>query len=269
MASDYCTVAQVREYVGLLSLETGDDEQIAQEIRRASREIERHCHRHFYPLTESRYYDYPDDLWSLPLHADLLSCTTLTIDGTAIASDNYKLYPKHTDVKHRIDIKRGTGDRFGWSETWQDCILIAGVWGWHDDYDNCYESSGQTISGNLATGTTRITVANASDLSPRMTVKIDNELMMVTAVQATTFDVQRAINGTTAATHASGATVYIYRPPLDVEKACIRLIAWYYRQSDAPFEKTATPALGTVTIPEGMPADITKRLSRLVKVELR
>ncbi|QJX01314.1 tail fiber protein [Frigoriglobus tundricola] len=60
---------------------------------------------------------------------------------------------------------------------------------------------------NQLTTTTLNVLSSGSFPSPPFRIRIDNELMMVTAVSGTTWTVTRAIEGTTAAAHSSGATV--------------------------------------------------------------
>lgn len=43
----------------------------------------------------------------------------------------------------------------------------------------------------------------------------------------------------------------------DIEHACIRLTGFYYRQRDAQvYDVTATPELGIITVPQGIPKDV-------------
>lgn len=54
-----------------------------------------------------------------------------------------------------------------------------------------------------------------------------------------------------------GRWAYATSAPDDISHACVRLAAYYYRQRDAQvFDTTATPELGVITIPQGMPADV-------------
>ncbi len=45
-------------------------------------------------------------------------------------------------------------------------------------------------------------------------------------------------------------------PPADIAQAAVRLAAWYYHQTEAPFETQGLPELGVVTVPSDMPPDI-------------
>ena len=49
---------------------------------------------------------------------------------------------------------------------------------------------------------------------------------------------------------------YSATPPADIVQAAVRLAAWYYHQTEAPFETQGLPELGVVTVPSDMPPDI-------------
>ncbi len=60
-----------------------------------------------------------------------------------------------------------------------------------------------------------------------------------------------------------GAWGYSATPPEDVVHATIRLAAYLYRARDAQvFETTSTIAMGTMTIPHGLPVDVRLILDR-------
>ena len=52
-----------------------------------------------------------------------------------------------------------------------------------------------------------VAVPSLFSTSPQFRIRIDSELMLVTAVSGATFTVTRGIEGTTAAPHSNGATV--------------------------------------------------------------
>lgn len=50
-------------------------------------------------------------------------------------------------------------------------------------------------------------------------------------------------------------------PPDDIRRACVRWAGFFYRQKDAQvYDVTATPELGQITIPQGIPADVQRML---------
>lgn len=64
-----------------------------------------------------------------------------------------------------------------------------------------------TLVGALTETATTLTVASAVNLLVDTQLKIDSELLLITAIAGTTITVQRAFGGSVAAAHASGATV--------------------------------------------------------------
>jgi hypothetical protein len=61
----------------------------------------------------------------------------------------------------------------------------------------------------------------------------------------------------------SAKWAYSASAPDDIVHATLRLAAYYYRQKDAQvFDVTADPALGVMTVPVGMPADVRMILGR-------
>lgn len=72
-----------------------------------------------------------------------------------------------------------------------------------------------------------------------------------------------------AAIAVTGKWGFSSTPPDDIVHACIRLSAWYYHQTDAPFETQGLPEMGIVTIPADMPADLKTLLSPYIRSNFR
>jgi hypothetical protein len=73
-----------------------------------------------------------------------------------------------------------------------------------------YANNATTVlSGAINSGASSLVVTSADlfPTSPQFRIRIDSELLLVTAVVGTTFTVTRGIEGTTAAAHAEGAVV--------------------------------------------------------------
>lgn len=92
------------------------------------------CHRIFYPVVATRYFDWPNGQyarpWRLWLDAnELISVTTLTSGGTTIAASDYFLEPNtYGPPYNRIEIDLDSSAAFGGGDTHQRDIGIAGVW---------------------------------------------------------------------------------------------------------------------------------------------
>lgn len=76
-----------------------------------------------------------------------------------------------------------------------------------ENFANNYQTTINDASG-ISAGDTSLTVASVSGApAVDFRILIDTELLMVTGISTNTFTITRGIEGTTAATHADGATV--------------------------------------------------------------
>ncbi len=265
----YVSYADVKTARGITA--ATDDTLLRGYCRAASLAWDRHTKRRFWPLVETRYYDYPGP-WTLRLDADLLEVTTLTNgDGeTLTESTHFYLYPLSEYPKSRIDIRRDVGEVFQYSSTVQRQITVAGIWGFHDDWGNAWADSGDAVGnvGGITAAGTSITVtdadgADAWGLTPRFKadtlIRIDDEYLWVTATDTSTnaLTVVRGVNGSTAATHDAAADIYTYQPPRDVVHYVTRWVMYMYDQKDTGvYETTAMPDAGVIQVPQGIPKDV-------------
>lgn len=67
--------------------------------------------------------------------------------------------------------------------------------------------SESTLSGTINSSTTSVSVADGTQFLQYAVIRIDNEEMKITGISSNTLTVTRAFNGTTAASHTSGAAV--------------------------------------------------------------
>ena len=265
----YVSYADVKTQRGLTT--TDDDALLRAYCRAASAAWDKGTRRHFWPLMETRYYDYPGP-WALRLDDDLLAVTTLTNgDGETLTENtHYYLYPLSEYPKRRIDIKRDAGNVFQYSSTLQRAIAVAGIWGFHDDWTNAWADTGDAVAsvGGITAAATSITVtdvdgADAWGLQPRLKpdtlIRIDSEYLWVTAANTSTnaLTVARGANGSTAAIHAAGAAISVYQPPADVVHHVTRWVMFMYDQKDTGvYETTAMPGAGVIQVPQGIPKDV-------------
>jgi hypothetical protein len=256
MASDYCTRAQLRSFLDLEADAVTDDTLLDAMVTRASRAIDRFTGRWFYELSATRDYDHPGNSAILFLKEDLLSLTTLTIDGSV--TTNYVVYPLNTSVKGWIEAKKGTGTIFHWTNTPQEAVAIAGLWGWHNDYGNAWGALDTVQDDPLASSATVITVADAHKFAVRQTIKMGDEQCLITRVDKNNEEltVSRAHNGTTAAEHVQTTAISGWIPPADIVHQCARLASWYYDQKDAPFGRQANLHMGISVEPLKIPHDV-------------
>lgn len=196
-----------------------------------SRAIDRRCKRHFYPQLATRYFTGSgnDVLW-VP---DLISVTSISI-----SYDNGETYEDLAETDYYLAVSEQfdrlesyntiiiavNGDYAAFPEG-QRSVKIVGVWGYTDDRGQCWEDSGIILSTELAIDGSSMTVSDgeAEDkfglgtaLQLGRLIKIGSEYLFIKSVATNTIGVIRARNGSTAAIHASGDAIYLWRPPYNV-----------------------------------------------------
>jgi hypothetical protein len=114
------------------------------------------------------------------------------------------------------------------------------VWGYSNDL-----SDEKTTTGTVGETVTAWGVNDASTLNTAQTIKVDDEQMYITGISSNTLTVERGVNGTTAATHTAGTSVYTYVYPTLVVQACLDLSKIYFRDRDLGVTQTiGTPEMG-------------------------
>lgn len=156
----------------------------------ASRGVEEMTNRHFYPFTQTRYYDWPAQFGLTPirvyLNADLLSVNTLTVGGvggTVLSTGNYYLEPVNyaTDggdlqAYSRIEINLATPSvSFVAGPSPQRSIVVDGVWG----YSQRTTPAG-TLAAAINSSVVTVTLSDSSLVGVGDLVKIDSEQLFVT-----------------------------------------------------------------------------------------
>jgi len=288
MPNSYTTHAKVREYMGLEESDTTDDNLFRTLMWRASKAIDSFTRRKFYPRVETRYYTL-DDSKLVRLDDDLLSLTTLkdyngasTVGAGVLftaAGSNWNRTPSD-----RIIIDSSSGSTLNYSGTPEKAVEVTGVWGYHEDWDNAFLDTGTSLAASVTDSSTTLEVAGAgstgSDINyewPRIAigdlVRLDSEYLQVvnTGGAAASVLVIRGANGTTAASHASAATVDKFVVEGTIEFAARRLAGWTAAQRNTPYEVgTSAPGqFGMIDIPQSWPPDVKERLRRFVKREIQ
>jgi hypothetical protein len=130
----YLTVAEFKLYKGITK--SDDDALIDSIIDAATEWLDRVVGRPLYVVADAtRYYDsYMDaDGRTLYLDEDLASVTSVTIDGTELASTEYTTIPRNDTPYYALKIKRGsdytwTDDNAAGDYDPEDAIEIVGKW---------------------------------------------------------------------------------------------------------------------------------------------
>lgn len=251
--------------------------------------------RTFAPVYETRYFnmeivDYPnfsntEDALVPPtngpaseiyLKDDLLEVATLTTKngGTTLsASDYWLLHRWGRRDRTPYDMVRM---REASSQAWEydtdpvRAFAVTGWWGYHEDWANAWVNSGDTLSANITTTTaTTMTTTDVDGDDPygvgyrikeMQLAKIDDEIVFISKVNAETnvCTIVRGANGSTAATHTSGAAIYTFEPQREARSA-VWTWALYLMNRKNSIGKTdgvTVSARGDLFIAGRMPPDV-------------
>jgi hypothetical protein len=263
----YATLAEFKAYFtargGSAATDAADDAVIDQLLEQASRHLDSKTARFYYPRIETRYYNIPGqpdsyerELW---LDADLLAIISfLNGDGTSIASTEYNLLPRNESPKYEIAMKQISN--IVWSldsnGDWEHVIAVSGIWGFHNRYADAW-LTGTTLSEDLDTRETEWDVASAALFAAGQTIKVDNEICNISSTATGKLNVlSRGDNGSTAATHLTGATIYIWRPMEEVRSAVCEIANTAYRRrfGQATSGMEQITGAGVVLSPRDIPA---------------
>ena len=262
----YATADDLRDYLAGTSYSSGwtsDATAIRRILEASSRRIDDYCGGgSFGPQTETRYYDIgfsnlrnspqylavvsSDDLANeteavsvIPLDNWLTSPTTVTAYGatdrassetlTEGYANDFFLMPYNSSPKTVLKLNEDTAKGL---DPGQQTLSILGAWGYTAD-----TVSVTTSDAIGSTTSTSISVTSASDLGSAQTILVDSEQLYITSISGNTLTVERGVNGSTAATHSGGASLYRYDYPVLVVQACLDLSKVVFRDRD----------LGTVT----------------------
>ena len=228
------------------------DGRLLELLETTSRWIDGYCDRQFAAIREERQFDGTGK--AALATPDLISVSSMRVreassgEWVTWRSGRWLLYPLNAAPTEpggrpytRI-IAAGDGRRFPLS---RGGVIVRGVWG----YGDVPEDLGLQVAAgaSVAKGDTTVKAA-ATDggapagPAPGHTVRIGSEQLYVTnavvdtVAKTITLTVQRGVNGTTAAVHAVGAGVSVYRYPKAVAEACLLQAAvWWRERLGGPF----------------------------------
>ena len=251
MTNTYADLATLKSPAVLNVPDDAHDARLLAMLDAASRWIDGYCDRRFSASHETRRFDGAGR--SSIAVSDLVSVSALRVRDAGGAwqtwpAADWLLYPLNSAPTvpggrpyTRVMLASGTRRRFPLNRAG---IEISGVWG----YGDVREDAGLQVSGDAAVaadaGTVAVSATDAAGavpLSAGHTIRIDDEQLHVGSASAdeagvTTLAVRRGVNGTTAATHAVGVGVSVYRYPQGVAEACLlQAAAWWRERLGGPF----------------------------------
>ncbi len=245
----YCDLTKIK--AALVITDTTDDTLLMRALEAASRWIDGETFRYFYTVSETRYFTAKHGGYLIV--DDLLSISTFKTDDdgdrtyeNTWAVTDYDLEPYQGYPKTRISTTPEGDYTF---PTVRKGVEIAGVWGFGNGSSATpYENSNTTLNEALDASETGVDVAAGTAIAAGQNILIESEQMYVQSISTNTLTVIRGVNGTTAATHATGKDVYKYAYPRDIRRACIRLAQRTYRLESAPFGTSGGQEMGSVDV---------------------
>ena len=133
ITNGYCTLADIKNFLKIVSTDSTDDGVLEILVEAASRMIDQETRRTFYARSETHYYSVPEgrELWIED--DDLLTIGTLTNgDTTVITSADYHMLPANSTPKYAIVLKESSTYVWQYSSTGNSelAISVAGTWGY-------------------------------------------------------------------------------------------------------------------------------------------
>jgi hypothetical protein len=230
-----------------------------------------------YDAVQFRVEAHMVDQWNgrLALPYPLLSYTSMTINGTAVGATSADTgdYDPPYRALYLTDDTLDCG--YTWYSVACPCTtrrlraIVTGFWGWHTDYENAWQLSGDTIQdvGGINATDTTITVTDADgedyrSLTPRFSmgnlIRIGTEYLRVDEVNTTTniLTVRRGVNGTTAAAHAADTAIYVYYPDDRVMRGVSRQAGLMYARRGAYDGRSSDGMGGETVYPQDMMGEL-------------
>lgn len=222
----------------LQDIVTTDDAIYRSVLEAVTRAIDNETRHRFQPHMATRYQT-PYSGLLLPLDLGLLAVSTslkTDADGDGVyettwAASDYTLLPLNAVADERPYTKIETAPKGTHAfPLITASVEIVGRWGYWEDL----VAVGVTAEA-LDASETGIDVADASLYKALQTIICGTEQMYITTTATGLLTVQRGVNGTTAATHDTGATLSCYRYPAPVVEALLIQAVRLFKRKDTPF----------------------------------
>lgn len=197
---------------------SNDQTMINDLILEASSLFEEKTDRKFVPYVATTRHGY-DRTQRAYAVSDLLEFTSMAdVDGGSIDTTGYELHP----------INRPPYSAVCLTAYLYTTVDITAFWGWHGAYGSAWSNT-STLSAGITNSATSFDVASGTNFRVYDVIRIDNELMEITAIATNTLTVNRGHNGSTASAHDSADTVQQYIQTPFVKKAVTQLSGWLYQ----------------------------------------
>ena len=261
----YCTLDDIRQYLGIVNTQDSDDSLITTLIQAAHQRINDYTKRNFEATSDTtRYFDAIHDVEgnTLWLDTDLCNVTSISNDGTALPAAEYVTNPRNDTPWSSLQIKSTSGYSWTYSTAHENALSVTGRWA-------CMLRRKFTAISR-ASGDITAAMEDTAGL-------VAGATCYVVGVADTTFNGSFTIKSVTASAitykqagaNDTDTTGYVLFVPASIRQACIRLTAWLYRHKDNQSGDTDRPILagdGNIIMPSTLPADVRMLLHEWVKL---
>jgi hypothetical protein len=210
------------------------------------------------PLTQHRILD--QGLSYLPIFPLL-----------AVSAVGLRYKQTNTDYLAQVELDGNQlswiGSGAGWQELYHRYrtgakVVVTGTWGYHHDYAHAWIEVNTLSAAIPDASVTGITVGGVFGGDPRLIgerysygslIRVDDEMMQVLEVNTSTNEltVIRGANGSTAISHADGATVELFEGEDPIRRVTARQAALLYARRGA-FEVQQVDGFGITTYPQDL-----------------
>lgn len=267
MPNVYASLSKLKSRMpdGFQATTTKYDAALLSLLDTVSRGIDERCARKFYPEYGVRYFTGSGDIHTrvsdliggtIEYSEDGETFTTLAAAdwiGTVFGDENHPASWNEVELPIWTDAPIGT-----WPAVRRG-LKITGWWGFCASRSEAWQSTGQTLPGNITSAATSITVTSVTATDPwgleaafqvGRLIRIDDEVMEVTVVTDGITDsitVVRGRNGSTAAAHSTGAAISYWRAPSQIEQATvISAVRQFERGLQGFGDLRVTPEMGQI-----------------------
>ena len=159
---------------------------------------------------------------------------TVDINSPTTAADAF-LYPINGYPKTVLAINPN-GDYSDFAGGVLKGIQIVGKFGYGNDWPSSYLGTLNILASDCTSTAASMTVSTGSYFSAGQTLRIDSEQMYVYQPTAgNTVYIERAVNGTSATSHTSSTTIYVYKYPQSITKAVLIETTRQWKRKDEGF----------------------------------
>lgn len=290
----YASLSELRSYFTYTDTEAqASNDDLRFYLYTASRAIDKYTRVKFYPHVRVKYFDYPEDGKTVKVgqHLEVLSLYgdngDQEIPNSIILSRcgcEWNLTPYDT-----LELRDSAGSSFQWSGDKRRSITATLLTGYRSEYDLPDEpwiDTSAVLTASLASSVDVVQSSASGGMNKfgfaprfgesqiwRLGSGASQELVLVGTTgyqgEAASTLVVRGINGTTAASHASGTPVYAWNPEPEIKMATLRLARWFYEVRNNPTgQRHFFPQFGGFELADAWPKDIKMTLDRYRPFEM-